>query len=137
MKNYDLHTIPMMKNGCLMVRNGCPMMKNGCLMVRNGCPMMRNGCLMMRNGCPMVRNGCLMMRNGCPMVRNGCPMMRNGCPMLRKVCFIAYFAIYIIIKVISGADVDVLHLAGVGHLALIPFSHIPFSSSLGKFAYSS
>ena len=137
MKNYDLHTIPMMKNGCLMLRNGCPMMKNGCLMVRNGCPMMRNGCLMMRNGCPMVRNGCLMMRNGCPMVRNGCPMMRNGCPMLRKVCFIAYFAIYIIIKVISGADVDVLHLAGVGHLAPIPYSRLPFPSSLGNFAYSS
>ena len=41
MKNYDLHTIPMMKNGCLMLRNGCPMMKNGCLMALNGRPIMR------------------------------------------------------------------------------------------------
>ena len=101
------------------------------------CSMIKNGCAKVKNGCSMMKNGYAKVKNDCAMMRNGCPMMRNGCPMLRKVCFIAYFAIYIIIKVISGADVDVLHLAGVGHLALIPFSHIPFSSSLGKFVYSS
>ena len=50
---------------------------------------------------------------------------------------IAYFANIIIIKLISGADLDGLHLRGGAHLAPNPYSYIPFPSPLGNFAYSS
>ena len=102
--------------------------KNIYAKVRNGYAKVKNGSAMMRNGSAMMRNGCAMMRNGCAKVKNGCTKVKNG-------YFSLFFAIYIIIKLNSEADLDGLHLRGGTHLALNPYSYIPFLSPLGNFAY--
>ena len=104
------------------------MIKNGCAKVKNGCAMMKNGYTKVKNGCVKIKNGCAMMRNGCAKVKNGCTKVKNG-------YFSLFFAIYIIIKLNSEADLDGLHLRGGTHLALNPYSYIPFLSPLGNFAY--
>ena len=115
----------------------CAMMKNGYTKVRNGCAMMKNGYTKVKNGCVKIKNGCAMMRNGCAKVKNGCTKVKNGCTKVKNGYFSLFFAIYIIIKLISEADLDGLHLRGGAHLAQIPYSRLPFPSSLGKFVYSS
>ena len=112
-------------------------MKNGYTKVRNGCAMIKNGYTKVRNGCAKIKNGCAMMKNGCAKVKNGCTKLKNGCAKVRNGYFSLFLPNYIIIKVISGADLDGLHLRGGAHLAQIPYFRFPFPSPLGKFAYSS
>ena len=115
----------------------CAMIKNGCAKVKNGCAMMKNGYTKVKNGCVKIKNGCAMMRNGCAKVKNGCTKVKNGCTKVKNGYFSLFFAIYIIIKLNSEADLDGLHLRGGAHLALNPYSYIPFPSSLGNFDYYS
>ena len=128
MHRFNKIICAMIKNGCAKVKNGCAMMKNGYTKVKNGCVKIKNGCAMMKNGCAKVKNGCTKVKNGCTKVKNGCTKVKNG-------YFSLFFAIYIIIKLNSEADLDGLHLRGGTHLALNPYSYIPFLSPLGNFAY--
>ena len=144
MHRFNKIICAMMKNGYTKVRNGCAMIKNGYTKVKNGCAKVKNSCAKVKNGYAKVKNGCTKLRNGCAKVKNGCAKVKNGCTKEKNGCtkekngyFSLFLPNYIIIKVISGALVDVPHLPSVAHLAPIPCSHIPFSSPLGKFAYSS
>ena len=111
------------------------MIKNGYTKVRNGCAMIKTGYTKVKNGCAKVKNGCAKVKNGCAKVKNGCTKVKNGCTKVKNGYFSLFLPNYIIIKLISEADLDGLHLRGGAHLALNPYSYIPFLSPLGNFAY--
>ena len=137
MHRFNKIICAMIKNGYTKVRNGCAMIKTGYTKVKNGCAKVKNGCAKVKNGCAKVKNGRTKVKNGCTKVKNGCTKVRNGCTKVKNGYFSLFLPNYIIIKVISGADLDGLHLRGGAHLAQIPYSRLPFPSSLGKYVYSS
>ena len=99
---------------------------------------------MMRNGYTKVRNGCAMIKNGYTKVKNGCAKVKNGCTKEKNGYFSLFLPNYIIIKLISEADLDEPHFGN--YTSINPTVNrrvdayrelLLFPSSLGKLDYSS
>ena len=144
MHRFNKIICAMIKNGYTKVRNGCAMIKTGYTKVKNGCTKVKNGCAKVKNGCAKVKNGCAKVKNGCTKVKNGCTKVKNGCTKVKNGYFSLFLLNYIIIKLISEADLDEPYFGNytstnptVNRRVDAYRELLPFPSSLGNFEYSS